>query len=103
MQGSSTRQRKRLAASLGQGRVFRLIPFVMVEGLFIALMAIPFLLTICISLLRWRANRPFEQAIFSGLLNFEAVVSDAEFWASLERTFTFAAVAVTLELLLGFC
>lgn len=99
---SPARQQKGLAAWLAQERVFRLIPFVMVEGLFITLLAIPFLLTIYISLLRWRANRPFEQAAFSGLMNFEAVLSDAEFWASLARTFYFAGVAVSLELLLGF-
>src|SRR5919109_1678963 len=94
---------KGLAAWLAQERVFRLIPFIMVEGLFIALLAIPFLLTIYISLLRWRANRPFEQAVFSGLINFEAVIYDAEFWASLGRTLSFAGVAVSIELLLGFC
>jgi multiple sugar transport system permease protein len=100
---ASGRKHKRLVAWLAQERVFRLIPFIMVEGLFIALMAIPFLLTIYISLLRWRANRPFEQAVFSGLLNFEAVIYDSEFWASLGRTFVFAGVAVSIELLLGFC
>jgi multiple sugar transport system permease protein len=97
------RKPKGLAAWLAQERVFRLIPFILVEGLFIGLMAIPFLLTVYISLLRWRANRPFEQAVFSGLMNFAAVISDAEFWASLGRTFAFAAVAVSIELWLGFC
>jgi ABC-type sugar transport system permease subunit len=71
--------------------------------LFITLLAIPFLLTIYISLLRWRANRPFEQAVVSGFINFESVVFDAEFWAALGRTFAFAGVAVGIELLLGFC
>jgi multiple sugar transport system permease protein len=75
----------------------------MVEGLFMTLLALPFLLTIYISLLRWRANRPFEQAEFSGLMNYEAVLYDPEFWASLGRTLSFAAIAVSLELLLGFC
>jgi multiple sugar transport system permease protein len=103
MNMSARRKHKGLTAWLAQERVFRLIPFVMVEGLFIALMAIPFLLTIYISLLRWRANRPFEQSAFSGLINFEAVIYDTEFWASLGRTFSFAAVAVSIELLLGFC
>ena len=91
----ATRKHKGLAAWLAQERVFRLIPFILVEGLFITLMAIPFLLTIYISLLRWRANRPFEQAVFSGLINFEAVLYDGEFWASLGRTFGFATVAVS--------
>ena len=97
------RKKKRLTAWLARERVFRLIPFVAVEGMFILLLAIPFLLTIYISLLKWRANRPFEQAFFAGLVNFEAVLYDAEFWASLARTFYFAGVAVSIELLLGFC
>jgi multiple sugar transport system permease protein len=92
-----------LLAWLAQERVFRLLPFVVVEGLFITLLAIPFLLTIYISLLRWRANRPFEQAVFAGLLNYEAVISDSEFWAALVRTFAFASAAVSIELVLGFC
>jgi multiple sugar transport system permease protein len=96
------RKPKGLSRWLAQERVFRLIPFALVEGLFIALLAIPFLLTIYISLLRWRANRPFEQAVFSGLINFESVIADGEFWAALGRTFYFAGVAVSVELLLGF-
>lgn len=103
MKTSPTRKHKGLVSWLTQERVFRLMPFIMVEGLFISLLAIPFLLTVYISLLRWRANRPFEQAVFAGLINFEAVTYDSEFWASLGRTFAFAAVAVSIELLLGFC
>jgi multiple sugar transport system permease protein len=93
----------RLAAWLAQERVFRLLPFVMVEGLFLLLLAVPFLLTIYMSLLRWRANRPFEQAVFQGLDNYGRVLAEPEFWWSLGRTFYFAGVAVSLELLLGFC
>jgi multiple sugar transport system permease protein len=100
---SQGRKKRSLAGWLAQERVFRLIPFIIVEGLFILLLAIPFLLTIYISLLKWRANRPFEQAFFAGLINFETVLYDAEFWASLGRTFYFAGVAVSIELVLGFC
>ena len=91
-----------LAAWLAQERVFRLIPFVMVEGMFLLLLAIPFVLTIYISLLKWRANRPFEQAVFEGLDNYLRVLNEPEFWWALGRTFYFAGVAVALELLLGF-
>jgi len=87
---------------LAQERVFRLIPFVLVEAMFLLLLAIPFALTVYISLLKWRANRPFEQAYFEGLGNYAAVLTDAEFWWALARTFYFAGVAVTLELLIGF-
>ena len=97
------RKHKGIAAWLGREGVFRLLPFIVVEGLFITFLVIPFLLTIYISLLRWRANRPFEQAEFSGLMNFDAVIYDTEFWASLWRTFSFASIAVSIELLLGFC
>ena len=62
----------------------------------------PFLLTVYISLLRWRANRPFEQATLSGFRNYEQVLMDAGFWEALGRTFYFAGVAVVLELLIGF-
>src|SRR5919204_6036573 len=103
MDMSPGRTTQSLSGWLAQERVFRLIPFIIVEGLFILLLAIPFLLTIYISLLKWRANRPFEQAFFAGLVNFETVLYDAEFWASLGRTFYFAGVAVSVELVLGFC
>ena len=91
-----------MAAWLAQERVFRLVPFVMVEGMFLLLLALPFALTIYISLLRWRANRPFEQAYFQGLANYVRVIGEPEFWWSLGRTFYFAGAAVTLELVLGF-
>ena len=52
---------RRLGAWLAQERVFRLIPFVIVEVIFVLVIIIPFLLTIYISFLKWRANRPFEQ------------------------------------------
>jgi multiple sugar transport system permease protein len=99
---AATRRRGGVAAWLAQERVFRLIPFVMVEGLFLTLLAIPFGLTVYISLLKWRASRPFEQAYFEGLGNYADVLADTEFWWALARTFYFAAVAVSLELLIGF-
>ena len=92
----------RLGAWLSQERVFRWIPFVLVEGTFILVIIIPFLLTIYISFLRWRANRPFEQAYLSGWRNYEAVLSDSGFWAALGRTFYFAGFAVVFELAIGF-
>ena len=92
----------RLCAWLSQERVFRMIPFIMVEGMFILVVIIPFLLTIYISLLRWRANRPFEQATFQGLDNYVAVLTNEAFWLTLGRTFYFAGVAVAFELFIGF-
>lgn len=93
---------RRITAWLAQERVFRLVPFVLVEGLFVLLLAIPFALTVYISLLKWRASRPFEQAAFEGLGNYADVLADGEFWWALARTFYFAAVAVSLELVIGF-
>ena len=97
-----THPRGGIAAWLAQERVFRLIPFVLVEGLFLLLLAIPFGLTLYISLLKWRASRPFEQAYFEGLGNYADVLADTEFWWALARTSYFAAVAVSLELVIGF-
>ncbi len=74
----------------------------MVEGMFILILIIPFALTIYISFLRWRANRPFEQAYLSGLRNYESVIADSGFWDSLGRTFYFAGAAVVFELIIGF-
>jgi multiple sugar transport system permease protein len=82
--------------------VFPKIPFLLVQALFILVILIPFVLTIYISLLKWRANRPFETATFSGLENYEAVLSEDLFWLSLGRTFYFAGTAVAVELVVGF-
>src|SRR5262245_65369732 len=65
----------RLARSLGSDRIFPLIPFVLVECLFILTVLVPFALTIWISLLKWRANRPFETARFTALENYAAVLA----------------------------
>lgn len=93
---------KRLRAWLGQERVFRWIPFILVEGVFLLVIIIPFLLTIYISFLRWRANRPFEQAYLDGFRNYEQVLTNEGFWLSLGRTFYFAGAAVAFELIVGF-
>ena len=72
------------------------------RGLFVLVILIPFLLTIYISLLKWRANRPFETARFAGLENYEDVLTSELFWLSLGRTFYFAGAAVAIELVVGF-
>ena len=92
----------RLGRWLASERVFRLIPFVLVEGLFVVTILIPFALTIWISMLKWRANRPFETAVFAGGENYLTVLGTDQFWSSVGRTFYFAGTAVALELLLGF-
>ncbi|PON14395.1 sugar ABC transporter permease [Candidatus Entotheonella serta] len=96
-------KRRGLRRWLAQERVFRLILFVLVESFFLLLLALPFVLTVYISLLKWRANRTFEQAYFQGLANYIRVLSEPEFWWALGRTFYLAGVAVSLELVLGFC
>ncbi len=100
--GRGTGPMSRLGAWFAQERVFRWIPFVLVEGTFFLVIIIPFILTIYISFLRWRANRPFEQAYLSGFRNYEQVLTDEGFWAALGRTFYFAGTAVIFELLIGF-
>jgi multiple sugar transport system permease protein len=93
---------RRLGKWLASDRVFPKIPFVLVECLFVFVILIPFVLTIYISLLKWRANRPFEQSFFSGLENYQAVLESDLFWYALGRTFYFSAVAVAAELVVGF-
>lgn len=83
-------------------RFFRLTPFVLVEGTFILLLAVPFVMTVYMSLLKWRAVWPFERAFYDGLVNYRQVLGKPEFWAALGRTFYFASVAVSLELIIGF-
>src|SRR5262245_13401697 len=93
---------RRLGKWLASDRVFPKIPFVLVECLFLLVILIPFILTIYISLLKWRANRPFETARFAGLENYQDVLTNDLFWFALGRTFYFSAVAVTVELVVGF-
>lgn len=93
---------RRLGNWFGQERVFRLIPFALVETVFLVVIIIPFVLMVYISFLKWRANRPFEQAFLSGFDNYAQVLADPGFWAALGRTFYFAGCAVTLELVIGF-
>jgi multiple sugar transport system permease protein len=52
--------------------------------------------------LRWRANRPFETATFSGFANYQDVLASDLFWLSVGRTFYFAGAAVAIELVAGF-
>jgi multiple sugar transport system permease protein len=93
---------QRFSRWLASDRIFPKIPFLLVESLFIVTILIPFILTIYISVLKWRANRPFETARFSGFENYEAVLTSDQFWLALGRTFYFAGVAVTVELVVGF-
>ncbi len=93
---------ERLGKWFAQERVFRLLPFILVEAIFVLVVVIPFVLTVYISLLKWRANRPFEQAFFWGFGNYADVLASSGFWAALGRTFYFAGVAVTVELVVGF-
>ncbi len=92
----------RITAWLSQERVFRLIPFILVECTFLLLLAIPFILTIYISFLKWRAVWPFEKAYFNWFINYQQVFGKGDFWAAILRTFWFAGVAVSLELIIGF-
>jgi ABC-type sugar transport system permease subunit len=51
--------------------VFRILPLVPVQLLILGLLFVPFLLTIYISLLRWRITRGFwTEAEWGGLVNF---------------------------------
>src|SRR5262245_21556822 len=97
------RRRRGLGRWLEQERVFRLLPLVPVQFLILALLFIPFILTIYISLLRWRLTRGFwTEAEWGGLVNFADALTDEGFFAAIGRTVLFAGGAVILELLIGF-
>ena len=97
------RRRRTLGQWLEQERVFRLLPLFPVQLLILALLFVPFVLTIYISLLRWRLTRGFwTDAAWGGLSNFVDALTDEGFFAAIGRTFFFAGSAVVLELLIGF-
>lgn len=97
------RRRRTLGQWLEQERVFRILPLVPVQLLILALLFVPFVLTIYISLLRWRLTRGFwTDAAWGGLTNFVDALTDEGFFAAIGRTFYFAGSAVVLELLIGF-
>src|SRR2546422_843947 len=86
-------------ARLERERVFKWIPFVPVQGLFVVLLLPNFLLLVYLSLLSWRITRgAWWNAPFTGLDAFTVAVQDERFLWALLRTFVFAAVAVPLEL-----
>src|SRR5438128_2559957 len=88
---------------LERERVFRWLPFIPVQGLFVVLLLPNFLLLVYLSLLSWRITRgAWWNAPFTGLDAFTVAVQDERFLWALLRTFVFAAVAVPLELALGF-
>ena len=94
---------RRLGHWLERESVFRLVPLVPVQGLILALLAVPFVLTLYISLLRWRLTRGFWTAApFGGLSNFADALGDEALLNSIVRTFVFAGTAVALEVLIGF-
>jgi len=83
--------------------VFRVLPLLPVQLLILSLLAVPFLLTIYISLLRWRITRGFWTAApWGGVTNFVEALTDEDFLYAVLRTFVFAGFAVAFELLIGF-
>ncbi len=83
--------------------MFRLLPLIPVQLLVLTLLFVPFVLTIYISLLRWRLTRGFwTEAPWGGLSNFLDALTDPGFFDAIGRTFLFAGTAVVLELLIGF-
>jgi multiple sugar transport system permease protein len=95
--------RSRLARFLEQERVFRLLPLIPVQLLVLGLLFVPFVLTIYISLLRWRLTRGFwTDAPWGGVSNFLDALTDEGFRDALVRTFVFAGTAVVFQLAIGF-
>jgi len=98
-----SRRRRTLGQWLEQERVFRILPLIPVQLLIVTLLFVPFVLTIYISLLRWRLTRGFwTEAPWGGVSNFVDALTEAGFFDAVGRTFLFAGTAVVLELLIGF-
>jgi multiple sugar transport system permease protein len=96
-------RRRGLGAWVERESVFKWIPFVPVQGLFVVLLLPNVLLLVYLSLLSWRITRgSWWDAPFTGLDSFALALSDERFLWALARTFGFAAVAVPVEVLLGF-
>jgi multiple sugar transport system permease protein len=95
--------RRGIRGWLERERVFKWLPFVPVQGLFVVLLLPNVLLLIYLSLLSWRITRgAWWNAPFTGLDSFAVALADERFLWALGRTFGFAAVAVPLEVALGF-
>ena len=83
--------------------MFKWLPFVPVQGLFVLLLLPNALLLVYLSLLSWRITRgAWWAAPLTWLDSFGVALGDERFLWALARTFAFAAVAVPLELGLGF-
>jgi multiple sugar transport system permease protein len=95
--------RTRLGRWLEQERVFRILPLIPVQALVLSLLFVPMVLTVYISLLRWRITRGFwTDAPWGGVSNFLDALTDEGFFDAIGRTFLFAGSSVVLELGLGF-
>ena len=60
----------------------------------------PLLSSFYISLVRWNLKQP-DGHPFNNFANYAYVLGDAQFWTSVRITVTFAALAVSLEIVLG--
>ena len=95
--------RMTLGRWLERERVFRILPLIPVQALVLALLFVPMVLTVYISLLRWRLTRGFwTDAAWGGVSNFVDALTDEGFFDAVGRTFLFAGGAVVLELAIGF-
>jgi multiple sugar transport system permease protein len=95
--------RTRLSRWLERERVFRILPLIPVQALVLALLFVPMVLTVYISLLRWRLTRGFwTDAPWGGVSNFVDALTDEGFFDAIGRTFLFAGGSVVLELGIGF-
>lgn len=95
--------RRSILERVERERVFKWLPFVPVQMLFVFLLLPNFLLLLYLSLISWRITRGvWWNAVFAGVENFVSAFQDERFVWALIRTFGFAAAAVPLELVLGF-
>ncbi len=88
---------------INQENVFKLILVAPLQVLMWAILIVPTLLVIYLSLVRWEPILgDWTQAPFNWLGNYVKVLSDPRFWEVLGRTLIIVFFAVGLEFLLGF-
>lgn len=91
----------RLIRWASQDRVFKWVPFVPTQALFLFMLP-AFLLLIYLSFVNWRLTRgEWWEAPFSPFENFTLVLSDPRFLSAVGNTVLYAFVAVPVEFLLG--
>ena len=92
---------RRLTRWASQERVFKWVPFIPTQALFL-FMSPAFLLLVYLSAVNWRLTRgDWWESPFIGLDNFTRILGEERFQSAVLNTLLYAFVAVPVEFLLG--